>query len=266
MKQLSLEEVKRVQLEILDAVHKYCLDNNCTYYLTGGTLIGAIRHEGYIPWDDDIDIMMLRDDYNSFVNGFNNSYSTYKVYTCFNDSRMNYPFAKISDERTVMYENTNQLMPPLGVSIDLFPIDYLPASTQKINLIICVERLFKQMIGVLGMEKKSRGLSKNVLFLIVQQLNKMIDLNSIAKVMNNIAEKCGNSNSLLCADLVWGYSEKEIVPKSVFNKAVPVSFEGCERFIPIGYDTFLSSIYGNYMELPPVEERVAHHTFTAFYK
>ena len=263
---MNLEEVKNIQLEILEAVHVFCSEWNLTYFLTGGTLIGAIRHAGYIPWDDDIDIMMLRDDYETFVNSFNKQNSHFKVHTCFNNKQMKYPFAKISDERTIMIENTNGMMPQIGIAIDLFPIDALPEEQDKIDKIIKKEQRYKSILSIFGMDNKDRGLLKNVIFKATQLLFRTIDLNRMAQKMNNIAMSSGESNSSLCADLVWGYSEKEIMPREIFNKAISAVFEGRERCIPVGYDTFLTNIYGNYMELPPIEKQIAHHNITAYYK
>ena len=266
MKQLQLDEIKKVQFDILDKVHNYCCENNLVYFLTGGTLIGAVRHGGFIPWDDDIDIMMLRNDYESFVSRFNKDSNSYKVYTCFNDVRMKYPFAKISDERTILIENTNGMMPQIGISIDLFPIDNLPKSEKEINGIIKKERKYKSMMSFYGMDEKDRGILKNILFKIIHIIYKVIDLNKIAKKMNYIAMNSGKNDSALCADLVWGYSEKEIMPRKVFEKAIAIMFEGTEKNIPVGYDTFLTNVYGNYMELPPVEKRVSHHNIIAYRK
>lgn len=266
MKKMNADEIRNVQLGILDAVHDYCESNGLTYFLTGGTLIGAVRHQGFIPWDDDIDIMMLRKDYESFIANFNSIGSDYSVVTCFNNPKMKYPFAKVTDERTLLSENTNGMLPELGVSIDLFPVDNLPDSNKEIYKIVKQERRYKRMLGIYGITPKNRGMIKNIAIGLLQTIVKMSDLNTVSKKMNRIAMNCGYENSEKCADLVWGYSEKEIMPREVFCKAVYLPFEGKNKCVPSGYHVFLTNIYGDYMKLPPVEKQVSHHDIVAYYK
>ena len=126
LRQIDIEELKKIQLDILIAVDDFCSKNNIKYFLSFGTLLGTIRHRGYIPWDDDIDIIMLRDDYNRFLETFNHSY--YKVNSIQNNPTYFLAFAKVTDERTVMQE---EIVYPTeyGVYIDVFVVDGVPSST-----------------------------------------------------------------------------------------------------------------------------------------
>ena len=125
MKELSISELKTYQIKLLSIVNDFCNKNKIKYWLTCGTLLGAVRHKGYIPWDDDLDIGMLREDYEKFLALFNDSYSRYRVKSIENDNAFPYPYAKILDLKTVLYEpdyNGNKL----SVNIDLFVYDIAP--------------------------------------------------------------------------------------------------------------------------------------------
>lgn len=120
MKEMTLQELHEVQLAMLDAVDNYCRLNHLRYSLGGGTLLGAVRHHGYIPWDDDIDIMMPRPDYEKFMRYFKHEY--YKLYDYRTDDTCGFSFAKLIDTRTIVQEYTITY----SVFIDIFPIDGLP--------------------------------------------------------------------------------------------------------------------------------------------
>ena len=148
-KLLSEEDIRQLQIEILDEVHAFCTANSITYFLAGGTLIGAIRHNGYIPWDDDIDIMMYRDDYNRFINLFNKNNERYHVFSIENDSGYNYHFAKICDKYTYLDETNLKINDiDLGINIDLFPLDKLPPEANEENILKELHSLDKKMYGL----------------------------------------------------------------------------------------------------------------------
>ena len=129
MKEISsTSEMREIQLKMMDCIHHFCIKNKIKYSLAFGSLLGAVRHKGFIPWDDDIDIMMLRSDYELFVNTFNCYNSNYKVYDYRKDTQYYYAFAKVCDERTLRIESSK--VQGLGVFIDVFPIDYY-ADTEK---------------------------------------------------------------------------------------------------------------------------------------
>ena len=104
MHELSLDELRKIQIEILDVVSKFCDDHEINYWLDGGTLIGAVRHKGYIPWDDDIDLGMLRPDYDKFMRLFNEHNTRYKFHCIENDPKFYVPFGKVLDTETILYE------------------------------------------------------------------------------------------------------------------------------------------------------------------
>ena len=119
MNKLDTDTVKEIQMDILSSVDTFCKENNIRYFISGGTLIGAVRHKGYIPWDDDIDIMMLRKDYNKFVHDFGTK-GKYCVLAPELNMHFPFPFAKVEDTSTVLIEN---MATPweMGINIDVFP-------------------------------------------------------------------------------------------------------------------------------------------------
>ena len=122
MKEIGLEELKCIQLDLLQKTAEFCENNGIRYFLCGGTLIGAIRHHGYIPWDDDIDISMPRPDYDKFIKIFNKPENYYQVIDMSNNSKYGFPFAKVHDTRTLVNE-LQYSRDSFGVYIDIFPID-----------------------------------------------------------------------------------------------------------------------------------------------
>ena len=126
MERMSKEELRKTQIGILDYFTNICEENGINYFLTYGTLLGAIRHKGYIPWDDDIDVAMLREDYDKLIDVFNtNNNSRYRFSCVENDPLCMYPFGKIIDENTILYERGEQGI-EIGVYIDVFVYDNAP--------------------------------------------------------------------------------------------------------------------------------------------
>ena len=122
-KELSLEEKKKILVSILSEVHNFCDENNLKYFLPGGTLIGAVRHKGFIPWDDDIDIYMPRNDYEKFLCEFNKESERYQVISLKTDGYY-LPFGKVIDTKTVLIENVDSDY-KMGIYLDIFPLDNL---------------------------------------------------------------------------------------------------------------------------------------------
>lgn len=132
MKQLSLNEIRIIQLNILKEVDKFCRDNNIVYYLTHGTLLGAAKYKGYIPWDDDADIAMPKPDYDKFISLFNKNQSIYKVKDYSIDKKFPYTYAKIEHIQTLAIESTS-IKFEMGINVDLFPLGGAPADQLTLN-------------------------------------------------------------------------------------------------------------------------------------
>ena len=147
MKELTIEELKEVELNILKDVAKFCEINKIQYFLCGGTLLGAIRHKGFIPWDDDIDIAMPRADYERFFKLYNGNNSRYKADSLENNNNWHMSFGRVGDINTVLYEHTlKNKYKKYHAFIDIFPVDGLPNNTIKKKLLL----LTQKFLGIIG--------------------------------------------------------------------------------------------------------------------
>lgn len=271
MDEMNIEEIKKKQLQILKYVHRFCCDNKIKYFLSGGTLLGSIRHKGYIPWDDDIDIMMLREDYEIFCSTFNEKSNEKKIelFTYKNINNFQYPFCKVCDLNTILLENqdldTSNL---LGINIDVFPIDtYLAMKEAKniYNRISWLRKIF--IVKTIKVNWKSRSIWKNLILCCGKIIFCFFNPLFLIKKIDNIAQNDKNIDECKFAGcVVWGYGKQEILPKMIFSDTIEVDFEGYKFYAPKNYHEYLTALYGDYMKLPPIEKRITHHDFKAYYK
>ena len=265
-KQLTLEELKKHQLGILDAVASFCDQNGISYYLSGGTLLGAVRHKGYIPWDDDIDICMMRTDYERFIRTFNLSNDRYKVWTIENNPSFMREYGKVLDTRTVLFE-PDEKGKKLSVNIDLFINDSAPTDDVLVNKMY--DRRDKLRSANIKREQskyqKVTGFH-SLWYYICGVFRRMIpERYYILELVKN-AKKCRDPESEFIGDFSGYYhgQPRVKVKRELFVKMERLEFEGKEYRVPAGYDVWLTALYGDYMTLPPKEERVSHHRFIAY--
>ena len=259
----SVDELKNIQLKIMDNVHSFCEDNGIRYFLAYGSLLGAIRHKGYIPWDDDVDIAMPRHDYDKFKDLYNKKSSVYKMVCFENDKSYELPFGKVIDIRTKMIEPLYKQNDYMGVYIDVFPIDAYVNKKQVED----AHRLRRELNVKKAQLAKGRSLMKDcVLFLGKLFLWRK----SVKSILHNIDSLCRSGN-VETASLV-GYLPslnkdfRDIIEKDTINKTCLAEFEGRKYRIPVGYDQYLRQQYGDYMMYPPIEKRISTHIFKAWWK
>lgn len=270
MKKLKLEELKQIELDILKEVTDFCDKNNIIYYLAAGTLLGAIRHKGFIPWDDDIDIAMPRPDYIRFIKEYDKwSKKNYNITSIYDDKDVLIPFAKVWNAKTKKIERNIDYSDKFirGVDIDIFPIDGLPNNINKAKIFLVFQYALLKMYILLG-EKYTKHKNKiiNIIkFSIYTNLKilqkfKVISTYKIIKLINMNCCKYNFYNSKFVAISVFpSYGQNEITSGHNFKKRIKVKFERGYFYAPIGYDEYLRGLYGNYMKLPPKSKQKTHH-------
>lgn len=260
MKELTIDEVKKIQLSILKRVTHFCEENDLRYYLCAGTMLGAVRHKGYIPWDDDIDIMMPRPDYEKLLMKF--KVDNLQLHHYNTTDHYYYPFAKIGAEHTRLKETLSTQASTMGINIDVFPLDGYPASEEEIQQHLTkIKELKKRLYSKISVVNNRLAWYKKMYIKAVAYL---INGKRTAQKIDEIAKEFDFSSSPNAGIAVWGYEEREVCPKKVFTSGREIEFEGSFFNGPKDYDTYLTRVYGNYMQLPPKDQRVSHHDFKAW--
>lgn len=271
MRKLNLDEIKTLSFQVLCAVRDVCEANGLTYSLTGGTLIGAVRHQGFIPWDDDIDIMMPRPDYDRFIQIVKDGNDTFDLLcTELCGEAYGYPFAKacykgtLVKERGIREENT-----PLGVYVDIFPVDGAGNHYGAAKFRTTVFQILHGLQLTSNWTAYRRSKLRKWYFEPVRYgcylLSKLLGGKRINRTIGRFLRRKDYSKCAYAGRLTGDYGVKEIMPREVFDRYITVTFEG-EQFSAVAeYHRFLTALYGNYMQLPPVEKQVTHHEFDAYW-
>ena len=229
MKELKKYEIRQIQINILSTVAKYCDKKGLKYYLAYGTLLGAVRHKGYIPWDDDIDILMPRPDYELFVINFNKYNKDYKVFAHSNDCNYPCPFAKASYEKTLLIENTDIKFNKLGVNIDIFPMDGLPESEVEQKKIVNSITRQRNLLNLKSISTSSeRIFYKNAILIFGKIILLFLNYRKIIKRIICKATVFSYEHSKYVGCLVGNYRYKEVMPKNIFSNQCKLEFEGKE--------------------------------------
>lgn len=254
MKELTLDKIKSIELDILKYIDDVCIKNNIIYYLSYGTLLGAIRHKGFIPWDDDIDIVMPREDYNRFIQLMRSSnHDRYELKEPGVDGYY-YEFAKISDSKTIV----NQIFVDdinMGLWVDIFPLDAMTASSLKHKYLY-----FLQRCRVAAVHKRcpNSSLILKPFVYLYWRICKEIGWKWFLNKQLKISEEYSYGSTPTIGFKASGMRKPELLPIEWFGNIEKVEFEGLHFNAPQKWDLYLTSLYGDYMTLPPVEQRVPH--------
>lgn len=259
MKYFTLDELKKSELDILVQFDNFCKKENLYYTLAGGTLLGAIRHKGFIPWDDDIDVMMPRDDYNRMLHILHNK----KIATNLDclisgDQNYFYPFAKICNNETVAEMEDNYSKH--GIWIDVFPLDNLPKDDELLQKLFKKTRFWRAVIISMTTKlNKEKSVKKKIAKLTLQVFAIFYGKNNVVKKANEIAQYYNNQDTEYIGCSVWGYGPGERLRKETYLASCDVEFEKYYFKAPKCWEDYLIGIYGDFMKLPPVEKRKSHH-------
>jgi len=262
-RQLNEEEIKEIELGVMDYIHNLCEKENINYSLAYGTLLGAVRHKGYIPWDDDVDISLKRDEYDKLYQAvLRDNDPIYKVASWENDARYPYPFYRVYDARTVYENNYIENDIDLGICVDVFPFDYYADVNKEMVKLDTYRRL--SVYTLYGIHSKSAGLKNIVRYLLVLVF-RLTRVKTWNKKMNLLSMQAKDSDSI--DYLMENKRTSTKFEKTLFDKVMDSPFEDRTYKIPEASHQILSAIYGDdFMEIPPVEKRVKHDDFVAYIK
>lgn len=266
MKELTLDELKIIEFDILKHFDAFCKEHNIRYYLAYGTLLGAIRYKKFIPWDDDVDVLVPREDYERLLKIYEDN-AQYKLYAFEKDGKFHCPYAKLCDlsTRKVMPKYRNSDVIP-GVEIDIFPLDCWNSDYEKA-------------------QKEAQSISRDILLLEASQLTespikkgmkavlwKLVSVYARIRTDKHFNKKIvkksktnKQDNPSFVGSKSWCiYGKRGIIPAEAFADVTYVEFEGEMFPAPVGYDTYLTCLYGDYLPEPPVEKRKSNHHFKAY--
>ena len=257
------KNLQYAELDILKQFINVCNKENLQYYVVGGTLLGAVRHKGFIPWDDDIDVSMPRKDFDRFLNVAQKHLpEPYFLQTYITDKNVRFNYAKIRNSQTTFIEQSvKKLDINHGVFIDIFPLDYYPVSKIKSflvysyikSLMLIIRTKDCYVIDEMPFLKKTIKKFISVILKIIFP-NSNILLNKI----NTLLKSVKNSHLIINYCGIW--RKREVAPIQWFKEGTDLQFETITVKAPKEYDKYLTRIYGDYMKLPPKEKQISHNT------
>lgn len=268
---MTIQDIQKVSLDILKKVAQICDEQGIKYFLAYGTLLGAIRHKGYIPWDDDVDIMMVRPEYEKFLSYMYEHEEEYRPLELLNmQTRKNYPhmITRVSDSRYRL-KVTNERDYGLGIFIDIYVIDGIGNTEEEAwktmrkcckypSMIFLSTRKYYHFGNTKGWIKR---LLKIPAFVFTHIMGKGYFVGKLNKILSTL--DYDNSKYVGCA--AWDeISAVKVMKKEWIEDLIKVPYEDSEFYIPKHYDEILKVNYGDYMQLPPKEERIMHHLYKAY--
>lgn len=275
-KKMTNSQIKDIQRAILLVYKEFaevCKENNLRYFAIGGTAIGAVRHEGFIPWDDDLDVAMPRRDYEKFceIAKYKFQNGRFRFIDHLDNTKTSLFFGKLSDETTTDVEKLNKKNPDSwnGVFIDIFPLDGVPSNKFIYKLHTAKLRFIYYAVWskVYTPGKKDSTFVKALLKRLMRLATFYTNIESLKRKSVKIASKYDfYDDSVEFLARTWlftshhGMQSTARYKKEDFAEAIPMPFESTTILLPKGYDNYLSSLYPNYMTLPPKDMRKPSHS------
>lgn len=271
MRTIQIDEMKQRLLSIAEYLDKLCEENGMNLFMSGGTLLGAVRHKGFIPWDDDIDMYLSRPDYDRLIEIFRQQGNNgkYKLLAHELDDKYLYGFAKLIDTDTLLIEKGGDAGVEMGLFLDIFPIDglgddikFAKKHMKKINkyIILNLSLLVKPW-------RKEVSFAKNFTIACLRVLAKMYGANRLHKKLSEIVHSVPYETSKYVGEFIDEIGDKRIMLKNeMYDDYVLMDFENIKLKAPKNWDKWLTQFYGDYMKLPPVEKRVLTHGYELYDK
>lgn len=261
-----MNQIQERLLKMFKWLHNYCVENGIKYYAVGGTMLGAARHKGFIPWDDDIDIVVPREDYVRLLEIFKEPVDGYFLESPYSGNEdYLYSYAKLYDINTTLVENT-RIKCKRGLFIDIFPLDAIGNTFEEANKnfgIFDKKNMF--LMTRTCSINKNRSFYKNLAIVFARLIPSFIVNNKKLSIeVDKIAADINMGSSVYVAPMMGTYRFKEIVKGELFGEPVLYKFEDFEVYGPERYDEYLTKVYGDWRALPPEEKRKSNHDFIEF--
>lgn len=257
----DLRKAQLLMLKLLKEIHRICEENGIKYFLCYGTLLGAVRHKGFIPWDDDCDIGMTREDYDKFLEVAKETLgSKFVLQTEDLDVGYGLEFSKIMLKDTIWIEKNvinNKKRVYNGIFVDVFPFDKIPNNKSKVKIQYILNNIAQLLIlAKLNYTVITDSKKKKVVFIFFRIISKCISIKLLRNIRKSVRRKYNKTASVKYVNFD-DYPKSIILYEDVFELK-KLKFENNMFYVPKEYEKILSNIYGDYMVLPPEDKRVTH--------
>lgn len=267
-----MTDVKQLQTVLLDALAHFksvCEKHGLTYFLSNGSMLGAVKYQKFIPWDDDVDILMPREDYDQLIALKEISTGPYELLCRENTPQWRAPYAKLTDRRTVLKEGEFTFGVELGASVDIFPLDKWHPNVKRAHLQARFQNILVRMMfgaNVPRFATKKRGIQKVILGCI-WAAGHVVGSQRLCRWLERRARRWAKYPDGHLGCVVWScYGTREVLPAEIFAGAEMVRFGGDDYPVPVGYDTYLTSLYGDWRKELPPERQKSNHSIRVWWK
>lgn len=262
--EIKLEEIKKIELDILVKFDEFCRKENLKYYIFEGTLLGAVKYKGFIPWDDDIDVCMPREDYMILIDKLSKKpIKSLELFSVYNNQEYYYQYAKLINTKTILIEENQRKIQNYGLFIDIFPIDGIQGNEEKVKKYLSKQRTILNFISSIQViEMRSNSKIKKIIKKIVIPIIKLFGNKPIKRIDRTFI----NKNDATSEFVTKATNKGEYYRREWFKEQVEIEFEGKKFYAPIDYDKILRVKFGEYEKDPPKEKQVTHHNFTVYRK